>query len=211
MRHHYNFSIFREETEIFYYLLGVFLTDGNIFQSEKYNKLQLTSKDEDWIFQLQKILHCPAYPTKDGHKNLTINCKEICNILVTHGCIPNKSLVVKMPVVPNKYLADFIRGCIDGDGTIPNSKTVSCSLCSSSNKFLSEIQNILPFKSAIYTIKKKPYKLKNGKLIIPKHPHYRLMLTGKVAKKFLAWIYYPNHKLSMPRKNTIAQSIIFDS
>jgi intein/homing endonuclease len=209
MRHNYNLTIFENKNDIFYYLLGVLLTDGNIFTSTKYNKIQLTSKDFDWIEILQSLLNCPAYPTKDGHKNLTINSKNICQILINSGCLPNKSLIVKIPSIPNKYITDFIRGCMDGDGSIPRGKNKQCYLASSSLDFLKSINEIIitqKINSHIYEIDKTDYTLKNGKIISPKHPHYRLVMTGNSAKQFLAWIYYPEHKLSMPRKKLLAHN-----
>ena len=214
MRYNYNLELFKTKNDIFYYILGILLTDGNIFVSKYVNKIQLTSKDEDWILLLQKEIRCPAYPTKDGHKNLTINSKPICNILLQSGCLPNKSLTNRVPFIPDEYIPDFLRGCIDGDGSIPKGKTKQASLCSSSKEFLDDVQNILHIKhikSHIYTIEKTPYTLQNGKTITPKNPHYRLMITGNAVKQLLTWIYYPNHQLSMPRKNTIAQRIIYNS
>lgn len=214
MKYHYNVEFFRQKNENFYYLLGVLLTDGNIFISNRYNKIQLTSKDTNWLEILQELLRCPAYPTKNGHKNLTINSKKICQILIESGLLPNKSLVSKVPAIPKEYLPDFIRGCMDGDGSIPRGKNIQCYICSSSKQFLDDIQNILNeqnITSGLYDIDKEPYTLKNGKVITPKNKHYRLMIRGKAVITFLGWIYYPTHRVSMPRKNTIAQEIISGS
>jgi hypothetical protein len=211
MQHNCNLEIFRTKNEIFYYLLGALLTDGNIFISGHCNKIQMTSKDADWLLLIQQLIGCAIYPTKDGHGNLSINSKEICGILLDSGCAPNKSLLVRLPHIPNEYLPDLIRGCMDGDGSIPNGKRIQCYICSSNIEFLQDIKTIIDTKnitSHIYKIKKTPYTLKNGKTITPKNKHYRLMITGGAAKKFLTWIYYPNHKLSMPRKNSRAQQII---
>lgn len=208
MKYNYNLKIFQTKDDIFYYLLGVFFTDGNIFSKDKTHLIQLTSKDIDWLKILQQELKCALYPTKDGHGNLAIRSKECCEILIENGCLPKKSLTNKLPNIPSNYLPDFIRGCIDGDGSIPKSKRKTCYLCSSSLDFLTSIKDILienQIKCNVYLIKKKPYTLKNGKTITPKHPHYRLMMTGKAVEKFLAWIYYPNHKLSMPRKEGVAR------
>ena len=215
--YNYNLDIFRRKKNIFYYLLGVFLTDGNIFPINNTYVIQVTSKDKDWLINLQKIIGCALYPTKDGHDNLTIRSKEIGKILLNNGCLPNKSLSLEVPNIPRKYLPDFIRGCIDGDGSIglyknkKNKEITQCYVCSSSLEFLKQIQiilNIESIKSNIYEIKKKPYTMKNGKTITPKHKHYRLVLSKTPTIKLLRWAYYPLHCVSMPRKNLIAQSII---
>ena len=52
-----------------------------------------------------------------------INQKEICEQLISHGCLPNKSLILQLPnTVPNNLLRHFIRGYSDGDGTIYKNK-----------------------------------------------------------------------------------------
>jgi hypothetical protein len=214
MKYDYNLEIFRNKNDIFYYLLGALLTDGNIFYDSKYHLIQMTSKDSDWLSILQEKIRCAVYPTKDNHGNLSISSEEICKILIDNGCVPNKSLKIRLPIVPEKYLPDLIRGCIDGDGCIPNGKQIQSYLCSSSKDFLDDVKNILDkqqITSNIYEIKKKPYTLKNGKTITPKNKHYRLLMHKKSTKQLLEWIYYPDHELSMPRKNIIAQRIISTS
>lgn len=211
MKYNYNMEVFRTKNKNFYYLLGALLTDGNIFRDERNCLIQMTSKDLDWLSILQQLIRCAVYPTKDGHGNLSITSEEIYKILFDNGCTPNKSLTVRLPSVPNEYLPDLIRGCMDGDGSIPKGKQVQCYFCSSNKSFLEDIKRILiqqNFNCNIYEIKKKPYTLRNGKTIIPKNKHYRLLLSGCYARSFLAWIYYPEHQLSMPRKNTIAQKRI---
>lgn len=93
MKYNYNTEIFLKKDEVFYYLLGVFFTDGNIFQANNNNKIQLTSKDLDWLHILQKKLNCALYPTKDGHGNLTINSKLICQILIDNGCVTSETKI----------------------------------------------------------------------------------------------------------------------
>jgi hypothetical protein len=211
MKYEYNLEIFRNKNEIFYYLLGALLTDGNIYVDKDCHLIQMTSKDIDWLSSLQQTIKCAIYSTKDGHGNLSINSNEICQILLENGCTPNKSLTVRLPYIPEKYMPDLIRGCIDGDGSIPNGDQIQCYLCSSNKEFLDDILYILTGQDIlahIYEIKKKPYTLKNGKTITPKNKHYRLVFSKTQTKKLLAWTYYPGHKLSMPRKNTRAQQIM---
>lgn len=209
MKYDYNVGLFRRRDATFYYLLGALFTDGNIFHTERISLVQMTSKDLDWLELIAGLAKCPIYPTKDGHGNLSIRSREISQILLGCGLSPNKSLNNRLPDIPTKYLPDFIRGCMDGDGSIPRGKEIQCYLCSSSKNFLLDISRELSFlsiKHAIYEIRKRPYKLKNGKTITPKHPHYRLLIRGQYAQIFLAWAYYPGHPISMPRKNAVAQS-----
>jgi hypothetical protein len=60
-----------------------------------------------------------------------VNRKEICDQLISHGCVPNKSLILEFPTtVPNELIRHFMRGYSDGDGCIyknhfKNKKTIN--------------------------------------------------------------------------------------
>lgn len=218
----YDVQFFREESANFYYLLGVLLTDGNIFFRKKGDAkyrggialVQLTSKDIGWLETMQKMLRCALYPTKDGHGNLVIRSKEICEILLKRGINPKKSLNVELPEFDGKFLPDLLRGIVDGDGSIHKSQAM-CSVSSSSQNFLKDISLVLSnngIPAVIYDVSKPKnysFTLKNGKVIKPRHSHYKLVVKGmETTKRFLSWIYYEEHNLSMPRKNERAQQII---
>lgn len=221
-KYDYDVQFFREESANFYYLLGVLLTDGNIFFRKKGDTkyrygvalVQLTSKDIDWLKIMQKMLRCAVYHTKDGHGNLVISSKEICEILIRRGLNPKKSLTVELPKLDDKFLPDLLRGIVDGDGSIHKSQPM-CSISSSSPNFLKDINLILSsngIASTIYDVSKPKnysFTLKNGKVIKPRNAHFKLVVKGaEITKSFLSWLYYDKHELSMPRKNERAQQIL---
>ncbi len=49
---------------------------------------------------------------------LQIGSKNMYNDLIALGFTPRKSLTIKFPSIPKKYLADFVRGYFDGDGCV---------------------------------------------------------------------------------------------
>lgn len=54
----------------------------------------------------------------------------MCNDLISHGCVPNKSLILKPPKIDNELINHFIRGYFDGDGCVSfNSKTKVYAVC----------------------------------------------------------------------------------
>lgn len=201
------------------------MTDGCIRIRGKYNTtctLEVAAKDKDWL-DLIKIDICSELPTPE-YKNCYRMCiynKQICDWLVSWGCVPRKSLSLTFPQVPLQYLPDFVRGCIDGDGSICcinhhrkdrgyNEWIRSMYLCSSSKSFLSSFQNELKKIQAKYSVqesRKRPHMFR-GRIVDISAPHWRVQLTGKNAQKLLTWAYYPGHRLSMPRKRKIAQQII---
>lgn len=221
-------KILFEEGANAYYLLGAFITDGNVYKRKNKNhttECSLSSKDKDWLIAIQKLLNNePIIKSKNTNLyELRIYNEDVFNWLVSKECVPCKSLTIKMPAIPDQYLPDFIRGCIDGDGSISiskyqqhkNGKTYdrikkSIYLCGSSYDFLQTLHAKLisiGMVCGLYTIHKKDTMV-NGKLIIAKHPHYRIIFNDKCAVTFAQWLYYAGHIISMPRKLAKANEII---
>lgn len=67
--------------------------------------------------------------------------KRLVDGLSKLGIGPNKSLTVKFPPVPEAYLADFVRGVFDGDGSVFFIRTskaypLNTKFCSGSKDFI---------------------------------------------------------------------------
>ena len=196
------------------------MADGCITKNGKYSwGSSLISQDLDWMKLIRDYI-CPELPIRNydnGGNVLMITNKLIGEWFVAHGCVPRKSLVVEVPNIPQKNVPDFLRGCWDGDGCITSytcKKTgkikYTCYLCSGSRKFLKGISQILTsqdINNSICEVRKKECVI-NGRTVKPQHPHYRLALGMRATYKLVQWLYYPNHKISMPRKMKRAQEII---
>jgi len=223
--YNYNENIFLKEDENSFYLLGAFITDGSINQ----NRVYLSSKDNLWLNDIKNLI-CKDLPLiKDGNNcyRLSIYNKQIRNWLLSHECIPNKSLIVKFPIVPEKYLPDFLRGCIDGDGSISHKQykryrnkngkpylfySTHYTLTSASKDFITAFSGVLLKKNFNHSIiENKPgskISVIDGRKILHKHSIYTLSGGHKSAHNFLQWIYYPNHNISLNRKKELAEKII---
>lgn len=220
IRHKYYLETFFKENNLSYYLLGVFYSDGNVrvLPGNK-GRAQIGSKDYDWLVDINNYIS-PEKPIEKGRTCYlaTYNSIEITNWLITHGCIPNKSLTLEIPPIPEKYIPDFIRGCWDGDGTLGiyrrMSKTqgyettrVSCSICSGSKKFIEQFKNLLAkldIKSNIQTRKLRIRKIEN-RIINSENHLYVLNVTGKEnIGKFCQTIYYNNNEISLKRKEEVS-------
>lgn len=125
IKHSANENYFSKWSPEMAYILGIVFSDGNISWNVKksYNALTITAaeKDKDHLEKIRLKLESTKpllYSTQTESYRLIINSKKICQILMKFGVVPNKSLIVKFPKVPKKYLKDFIRGIIDGDGTV---------------------------------------------------------------------------------------------
>jgi hypothetical protein len=216
-------------------LLGVFLTDGCTTTPCKKvkNRCHIISKDKDWLKSISMIICNEDITCRSNKKYLRLNIgdKKIVQWLIEHGCNPRKTLTLEMPPIPLQYLPDFIRGCIDGDGSISHTtykkynktktkcylyKKTTCYLCGASKVFIDqfkEILTIIDIKSSLVTLtpeqQNKYKKIIDHRNIIAKNNIYRVNMSDSSAYKFLKWIYYDEHKLSMPRK-LIKAKTIFD-
>lgn len=120
-----NFEFFKNDSEEYWYFLGLISSDGYI--SDNNIEICLNKKDK-FILERLKNLICPTkplYEKKSTHSIKfticsTILCKELKEIL---SMTTNKKYIeIKFPKVPEKYLKDYIRGLIDGDGCIDTTK-----------------------------------------------------------------------------------------
>ena len=211
-KYNYNLDIFYNEDDVSYYLLGVIMTDGCV--KSKLNAITLSSNDLDWIQSIKNII-CPDIKLTQNKKSYQfgIYSKELKEWLVSKGCVPRKSLTLQFPKLPEKYLPDFIRGCIDGDGSFGIYKNICRSkLCGSSLDFLttySEVLSAHDIKNYLFrACSRGSTSIINGKLLTRTSDHWRVDTAQKSTKKFISWIYYPNHKISMPRKKAISKTII---
>jgi intein/homing endonuclease len=136
-----NTSLFKTiNTEAGAYFLGLLYADGNVqIKNSAYCvSLKLKSNDQCIIEKFRDIMSPSSSVKITRNKNsantysyFRVNQKEVCEQLISHGCMPNKSLILKFPTtVPNELIHHFLRGYSDGDGTIyknkfKNKKTVN--------------------------------------------------------------------------------------
>jgi intein-encoded DNA endonuclease-like protein len=160
------------------YILGFFVADG--FVSKDQQTIGFSQKDKSILEQIRSELgsNQPLYINeRTGVYMLHFNSKIMKRDLIEmHGILPHKSLDVKLPYVPEKYLNHFMRGYFDGDGNI-YSRGYTVSFVGGSLEFMTAVLNLLDKHGY------KPYLTKKGK-------HFRLYISGrKTIKQFYNWIY----------------------
>ena len=223
LRHKYNYrNILTSESDFTSYLLGAFIADGCLHTSStrpSAKSLSLDSKDYNWLEEIKNLI-CPEIKISKDKTcyRLFFHQKIFVDWFASRGIIANKSLIAKLPNVPDKYLPDLIRGCIDGDGCIghykrnpliSNDKKSECYICSASKVLIQDLNFVLSnvgFQSNIHRIVQKSSVI-NGRIIKPSAPLYKIRFTGKRCNDLLHWSYYDGHKISLPRKNKIASQI----
>jgi hypothetical protein len=210
-----NKEILLNEDDLSYYLLGVFMSDGCISNKNRYTA-DITAKDKDWVSAIRDLI-APTkrtYTTSNNLTRFTFSDKSSVKWLMSHGCIPNKSKILKFPIIPEQYLPDFVRGYFDGDGSISISdyikiksgkqysyKKFNCYICSASKDFATQLHNALTnvnIKSSLYKTVTSPCKIKGRQ--VGSCTMWRVCFGDKTALNFLNWTHYKGHRLSLNRK-----------
>ena len=152
------------------YVIGLLTADGNLSSDGRH--ITFVSKDLDLIHIFKKGL----------------------------GLTPNKSKTIKNLLIPDRYFSDFLRGLIDGDGTIgyfmhPESKQKQfrIRIASGSRDFLEwlkrEINKFLGTKGSIRQVTRA----------------YELCYYTEASRKLRDFIYYRNDIFCLRRKFEIAK------
>jgi intein/homing endonuclease len=221
-KHQTNDTIFTSENDLSFYLLGAFMTDGNITIDKNGNhRISIASNDEEWIIALQQLIVPQAKIKKDSR----VNCYEIRfrseiikDWLISYGCTPHKSNTLKIEKqIPAQYTFDFLRGIMDGDGCICASHytkrlasgikkypRLDFYITTGSKQFGEQIQKLIEpmCKCILYTKNRKEIVMTNGKIIKP--TTYWYVQSGRIeVKNFLDTIYYSTNKLNLARKQKI--------
>lgn len=144
----YNTQFFDKWSDEMAYCLGLLYTDGCLNSST--NNIVFGQKDIELVEKFLSLFECnskilfrPERITKSGKAGemyvVSLNGIDLFNQLLKLGLTPKKSLTIKFPAMPNKYVRHFIRGCWDGDGTVYKEKQsgkITAGFTSGSSDFL---------------------------------------------------------------------------
>jgi hypothetical protein len=198
--------------------VGLMATDGNL---SRRHALSITSKDRDLLDTVKDCLGLTNAlgVTTNGrggrYWKLQWRDRRFYEWLTVVGLTPAKSLTLGPLAVPDEFFADFLRGCLDGDGSIlvytDRSHTAKnpryiyerlyVSLVSASRPFIdwmaSTLRRLLGARSAVH-LKSKPAGA----------PVYVLRFAKKASIQVLRWIYYKPAVPCLARKHARAISFL---
>lgn len=109
------------------YVLGFFTADGcMIINPRRSHFIEFTNNDIDVLEKIKLAMNSGhKIGKKKSHKpnqkdsyRVQIGSKEIFDDLTKLGFTIRKTETVKLPKIPKKYFADYLRGYFDGDGCI---------------------------------------------------------------------------------------------
>jgi hypothetical protein len=100
------------------YIVGLMTTDGCLSPDGRH--LTFTSCDEQLIYTFKEILNLKNKIGKTETRALRIQFGDInfYNWLLSIGLTSNKSHTIGKILIPKEFFIDFIRGHLDGDGSI---------------------------------------------------------------------------------------------
>lgn len=191
------------------YVLGYLYADGNLLhdQFSRGRYVSVTSIDEGMINTVKRLLNSehtivigPAHDNNKSRFTLRMGNAALFNSLIKRGLYPNKSLTVRMPEIPDKFIRDFVRGYFDGDGCVYlyRSKGITADLIvrklsiiftSGSVKFLEDLLELLR-----YNLDLKQSKVYKG------HRSFQLRFATSDTVKIFKFIYHGSGGLFLDRK-----------
>lgn len=132
----------RIDTEQKAYLLGFIYTDGSIDKTQRTLSIEINKKDIEILKSICNIFNLSFEEIKITRKNcvkLSIHSKKLCLDLCNLNVKPNKTYMNDIPDIPLEYYSHFLRGLIDGDGSITN--TTIC-LYSKNLNLINNVKNV---------------------------------------------------------------------
>jgi len=204
------------------YIVGLLVTDGCLSSDGRH--IIFTSQDLELIDNFRQILGITNSIGKTINRTseayrVQVGSTKLYHWLESIGLTPHKSLTIAEIAVPEQFFLDFLRGHLDGDGSITtyldsynaelNSKYVyrrlSVRFISGSATHIDWLQNNI---IALTGIKGKIHKTR------PSHIGNSLSVLKfgkKESLKLLERIYYTNQLRCLTRKRQIYQKFIMEN
>lgn len=186
------------------YVLGFWFADG-FMRHEKSYRIAFFSQDKELLEDVKNQFDSdhPIRKRKDDDCwEIILFSKHLYQKLEGLGGIRGKSFILRFPQVPDLYIADFIRGYFDGDGSIfyvqyimtknqEQTRELRSNFTSGSRIFLEELMEILH------------QKLNMKKKILGRYNDghsWKLGYGIKDTRKLINFMYYPDCPIALQRK-----------
>jgi len=150
-RYFVNDYFFSKENELSMYWLGFIAADGYIYEKEDALIICISNKDKNHLYKFHKIIGGSIKEDfKRNRITLYIRSSQIISDLFNYNITPRKSLNLTPPIITRKELIKhFIRGYIDGDGSIYKYKNTIGYNILGTYKVLSYINEYIPNSNSV--------------------------------------------------------------
>jgi hypothetical protein len=154
-----NKDFFKKWSRDMAYILGFMYADGNMIKNKRGGHYIAVYSNDKYL--LRKILDVMESNHKIAERKSSagmcyqfqIGSKEMFQDLLCLGLTPNKASRMRLPIIPRKFIGDFIRGFFDGDGNVwvgrvhkerkTSHMTIRVYFTSASFDFLKDLQDLL--------------------------------------------------------------------
>ena len=211
-RYDFNHDFLKDSAD-FWYVVGYVLGDGSL--NTENNTVSITSKDRHILDDILKAMgysgeiknffsETPVGKILTEYFKLSIS-SEIYKIrLLEVGIKPRKQFRSDYCVKPpDEFMADFLRGFLDSDGSVmkKKGKKIITLFLSTSEEQLLWIDNFLKNKLGLQ--REASLECRKGK-----HDIYSLKYGKADSRILLPWLYYEGHNLSLHRKRDLAKQLL---
>lgn len=186
------------------YILGYWWADGymRVKKSTGGHEIEIASLDLGHLLVMAKVIGGNFWFRKvtavSETRAVTFCSKEMYYDLLALGGTPRKSRTIGFPKVPTEFVPHFVRGVIDGDGTLAwNGDRPILQIYSGSQQFLADLVAAVEAETGIPA----PQVVANRNNLCVKWSTVR-------AKCLVAWLYVDNAGLMLDRKAAIAQQFL---
>ncbi len=184
------------------YVLGYWWADGymTIKPSTTAHIVEISSNDRDHLDTIIQTVGISGSVRRIPPRCYGVQfcSKELYNDLLELGGMPSKSNVIGFPSVPVQFLSHFVRGFVDGDGTlIWNGSRPVIQIYSGSKHLLEQMAIAIEEQTGIPA----PHIVANRTLWYIKWSTIR-------AKCLAAWLYVENPGIALDRKAAIAAKFL---
>ena len=192
-----NDQFFFKWSEDMAYAFGMICADGNLSKSGNDVSICLHRDDEYLLYDISKVIGSDRPIKQSKHCKmsvLNICSKPIYEDLTKLGLGPCKSKTLSIPYVPDEFIPDFIRGVMDGDGSV-DAKRKKMKIVSASKDFIYQLHDMFNKIDVYSAVRNDPY-VWNG----IKTDFYNLTVRRRKDVKAIYHKMYDNANLHMIRK-----------
>lgn len=197
-------EFFRVWTPAMAYVLGYWWADGYMYikASSGAHVIEIASNDQEHLEAIALAIG-EKYFTRQvtalsSCYELAFCSKEMYHDLLALGGSPRKSRTIGMPDVPTELLPHFVRGVIDGDGTLSwNAGKPILQIYSGSSSFLADLSVVVAAATGIPAPR-----------VVANRANWYIKWSTIRAKCLAAWLYVEHPGMALGRKAAVAAAFL---